>query len=95
MKNLRAVAAAAGALALVAGAVGEPVIEATVSSRLAAEAPVLPGERVTYEVEVLSNALSFQGLRVVPPAVTGGLLLSDAASTVQGTRRVAGEASST
>ena len=91
MTNLRAVAAAAGALALVAGAVGEPVIEATVSSRLTAEAPVLPGERVTYEVEVLSNALSFQGLRVVPPAVTGGLLLSDAANTVQGTRRVAGD----
>ncbi|HKK22463.1 MAG TPA: hypothetical protein VJ947_02160, partial [Pseudohaliea sp.] len=76
--------------ALASAAAAEETIVATVSSRLEAPSAVLPGQRVIYEVEILSNALSFQGLRVVPPAVSGGLLLSDAAATVKGTRRVAG-----
>ncbi|KGE04261.1 BatD family protein [Pseudohaliea rubra] len=91
MNSLRRLLAIGWVLTLATGAFSEPAVEATVSSRLVAAAPVLPGERVTYEVEVLSNALSFEGLRVVPPAVTGGLLLSDAASTLRGTRRVGGK----
>lgn len=66
-------------------------LRARVSAELEPAAPLRVGEAVNYQLHIESNALSFQGLRVVPPRVAGGLLLADAVSSTKGTRRFRGE----